>query len=51
MDINPELFGRVSYGLYCLTRPCPTTELGIGDETFSQLAKRHSADSMKTFTL
>jgi hypothetical protein len=30
---NPELFERVSFGLYCLTRRRPTTEVGIGDET------------------
>jgi len=47
---NPELFERVSYGLYCLTRPVPPAELGIRDETSVNSAKRASADSMKTFT-
>jgi hypothetical protein len=47
---NPELFERVSYGLYCLTRPSPPAELGVRGETSVNLAKKDSADSMKTFT-
>jgi hypothetical protein len=45
---NSELFERVSFGLYCLTRSAPA-EFGLRDETSVNIAERHSADLMKTF--